>query len=565
MEEGNSSRQAVATRFGIGKSTVHDIHKRRDKIRSFASLHNPDDISKRRRVNPVTSNRSDDVVYKQEPDENCEEELIDSIEEFDYQEINEQDYEIVYEASLPNMKDEHTDGPIKDSPKSKRKSKTLTFREKYDVIHQIENGVSVPAICEQYGIGRTTVYDYMRRKQEIFDFIEKSNDGERRTFKKSKFPEVEERVMRWCEVKEKFTKQQFYDHAKLAFDCARENAMTNSPSGFCGSWSWAKRFFHRHPNLKKKLVTVSGQPVDPLDLALSTVEYLDESIDDRSMRAIVPSEEPPGVKRIKYLNLSEKLQVLNDIDAGKSVPVIAQKYGVSKTTIYDIFRRREELRDTKLTKSNYLRKVMKLPRYPQLEFELLQWCLQQQHFPLSNVLIAEQAKCLFYNSGLSGSFNATSGWVKKFILRNPELCEKQGIAIDDELPEIEATNDESVEEDYLDDDGEEEEETKPSFEFMEPEVQPPDYQEEYIIEELDVQEDEELVIEAIKENQESSNSSKKVLTVIKKDGAANITPIPESVVRKSLKILIKYSEQQGHDNMLSQLIDYQRQLQHKVS
>jgi hypothetical protein len=51
--------------------------------------------------------------------------------------------------------------------------------------------------------------------------------------------------------------------------------------------------------------------------------------------------------------------------------------------------------------------------------------------------------------------------------------------------------------------------------------------------------------------------------IVVKKSDDDCTEIPESIALKSLKILIKYTEQRGHDSMLSQLIDYQSQLEKK--
>lgn len=586
VEVGDKSRQAIAMEFGIGKSTVHDIHKRRDQIRAFASIHTSDDMNKRRRV--AQKMVPDAITFKDSNDvEDAKEEMLDSMEDFDYQEINEQDYEIVYEASLSEVNDgviikskiEPNDYPTK----LKRKSKTLTFREKYEVIQQIEMGVSVPMICQSYGIGRTTVYDYMRRKQEIIDFIKKSDDGDRKTFKRSKFPEVEDQVIGWCDATETFTKQQFYERAKAAFDVARENGSTSSPSGFCGSWSWAKRFFHRHPELKKKLITASGQPVDPAELSLSNIEYLDENVIDTKNNTFdtglrsTEEQMPINKKLAKFLNFSEKIQVLDDIDAGKPVAIIAENNNVSKATIYEIFKRRCELREIKITEQNCLRKVWKMPRHPQLELELLQWCLKQKSFPLSNVLIADKALCLFDTLGLTGNFNPSSVWAKKFVLRHPELCKKQGLYTEVETFDPEITNEELT----FDDEhemGNEYIETcdamTGSYEFNDADITTPEYEEaEYIVEELDsqnnisaVHHDEQLEIEPVKVKIEPEwNPQQNKIVKVTKKVANEENLVSDRIALKSLNILIKYTEEQGHDDMLSQLIEYQTQLTKEIS
>lgn len=150
------------------------------------------------------------------------------------------------------------------------RSNTLTIRQKYEILEQLEQGKSVPWICSQYCIGRTTVYDFIKRKQEILAYIEKSSPDERRkTFKKSNYPDVEENMIKWCESLENFTKQDFFENCKMNF-----SRVKNSSSPFCGSWSWCKRFFDRHPQFKGKLMRNDGEPMDRSELRLNRREFL---------------------------------------------------------------------------------------------------------------------------------------------------------------------------------------------------------------------------------------------------------------------------------------------------
>lgn len=567
VEAGNISRQTVAHKFGIGKSTVHDIHKRRDKIREFAMTRCPGDMSKRRRV--AATFRTEALDIKQEIELGGEE-MNNSIEDFDYQEINEPDYEIVYEegCSLPLVTDEVDEKPIKDvSAKAKRKSRTLTFREKCEVIMMIENGSLVPVVCAEFGIGRTTVYDIMRRKQEIFEFVEKSSGADRRTFKKSKFPEVEERVVAWCESNDNFTKNQFHEKARETFEDLRYSGSSSVPSGFCGSWSWSKRFFNRHPQLRRKLIKSSGEPEDE-----GTVEYLDENINEENSTKIKICEVKSGWAEgnvAKYLTTEEKLLVLNEIDAGKPVADIANAFNIEKSTVYEIFKRRSDLRGTNIDYSMLLKKAVstRVMKYPQLELELLRWCLNQKIFPLSKVLIADQALCLFDSLGLQGSFKPSSEWARKFVMRHPELYEKQEIFVTDEAHE---TQEVKMSEEFEEEMEERlDSETNGSLDFM---FCTPDYQEEYIVEELEphLEENEndgvtELHEETIEiEPEEERSTSTKLLEAIKEEDPIDVL-VPDKIALKSLKILIKYSEQQGHIDILSHLIDYHNQLYSDVS
>lgn len=555
VDSGNSSRQSIGNQFGIGKSTVHDIHKRKEKIQQFALMRSAEDICKRRRVDIRTQ-----VVNVKEEIDIGEEEMTDSIEGFDYQEINENDYEIVYEAgcTMPTIPAEVSNNSQVQAvtPKPKRKSRTLTFREKYDLITRIENGSTVPFVCDTFGIGRTTVYDIMRRKQEIVDFVEKSNGVDRRTFKTSKFPEVEERVIAWCENQESFSKSQFYDFARTVFEQFKECGASVVPSGFCGSWSWSKRFFNRHPQLKLKLFKGPEEQDDE-----EVVEYLDENINEvkpTKIKAVELKKKSAGGTS-KLLTVEEKFQVLDEIDAGKQVAEIASRHLLEKSTIYEIFKRRNELRA--LEKTNQPKRNTRPPKYPELELELLQWCLKQKTFPLSNVLIAEKALCLFDSLGLKGNFNPSYGWAKKFVSRHSELCEKQGIFYDG-LPEL---HDESL----IENSGDESQEREPpdSYDYS-PYAFPPDYQEEYIVEELESTDDNVETTEANRETSSSAdplNSPNKVIQIVNSTDSRDEPLIAHDKALQSVKNLIKYSSQQGHIHFLSQLIDYQNQLQFEVS
>lgn len=94
------------------------------------------------------------------------------------------------------------------------------------------------------------------------DYIEKSSDETRKTFKKSNYPEVEEKMTEWCDQKESFGKQEFYDQCKKFF------AKFKLSGQFGGSWSWCKRFFDRHPQFKAKIVGSDGEPLDKSDLSI---------------------------------------------------------------------------------------------------------------------------------------------------------------------------------------------------------------------------------------------------------------------------------------------------------
>lgn len=133
----------------------------------------------------------DECFVEQDEDEEQFEISEEKKEDEENVEVIEEDgqlYEIIYETQV-----EPSEQKIlpKSNKNGKRRSNTLTIRQKYEILKQLEEGKSVPMICAFYSIGRTTVYDFIKRRKEIIDYIEKSSDETRKTFKRSNYPEVE--------------------------------------------------------------------------------------------------------------------------------------------------------------------------------------------------------------------------------------------------------------------------------------------------------------------------------------------------------------------------------------
>lgn len=132
----------------------------------------------------------DECFVEQDEDEQFEisEEKKEDEENVEVIEEDGQLYEIIYETQVEPSEQKI---PPKSNKNGKRRSNTLTIRQKYEILKQLEEGKSVPMICAFYSIGRTTVYDFIKRRKEIIDYIEKSSDETRKTFKRSNYPEVE--------------------------------------------------------------------------------------------------------------------------------------------------------------------------------------------------------------------------------------------------------------------------------------------------------------------------------------------------------------------------------------
>jgi len=555
VEAGSCSRQTIANRYGIGKSTVHDIHKRKDILKNFA-MQNSTEVAKRRRVDIKLEKPDDNYLFKDESTGIVEEETL--VENFDHEEFdyNDQEYEIVYEPILCNSNEIIYTKPLIVTPSkhdnessAKRKSKTLTLKEKYDILVQLDEGKSsVSAIINKYGIGRTTLYDLKKQKQKVIEYIENSSGETRRTFKKSNYPEIENNLLDWCHSQAYFTEKGFFEKYKQFFIHSRSRN-SNIQAPFSGSWSWCKRFFERHPEFKKKLATSSkilndsfkhnsGSKTSDSEKFFSETDSI---IDDEPD---IIKDTPQNKRNVNYLSLSEKMQVLDEVCAGKSIQDLATDYNISKSTVYEIIRKENEIRQHNLNDEiNSKRKVIRRSRYPRIEKELMDWCLEQEPFP-NHISIANKALHIFESLDIKGDFNPTSAWAKKFIERHPELSkrydERNIKSNDSSICEIIEEGDEESSIENVQDE---------SLEFIEADflksesklAENDEYSHEYIIEELDENNSDEF--ESQNYEQEPKPRDEYVVS--------------EEEALNSLKVLIKYSEQKGHDEISRLLIEYQ--------
>ena len=58
---------------------------------------------------------------------------------------------------------------------AKRKHHTLTIKDKISLIKKLERGTAVNKLCEEFGIGKSTVYDIKKQKKELFQFFADSD------------------------------------------------------------------------------------------------------------------------------------------------------------------------------------------------------------------------------------------------------------------------------------------------------------------------------------------------------------------------------------------------------
>lgn len=140
----------------------------------------------------------------------------------------------------------------------KRKHKTLSLSEKWEIIKRIDRGETPSAISKEYDIGRPTVYDIVKNREKIEKFI-KSVDDEprnRKTLKTSELPEVEDALFIWF-------KQQRNRNAPISGDILKQKAQffyqeITKKTDFRASHGWFENFKKRHGI---RLMQMSGEKV----------------------------------------------------------------------------------------------------------------------------------------------------------------------------------------------------------------------------------------------------------------------------------------------------------------
>ncbi|XP_055869350.1 uncharacterized protein LOC106072531 [Biomphalaria glabrata] len=132
-----------------------------------------------------------------------------------------------------------------DSKIVKRKHKTLSLPEKWEIIQRYDRGETPTHISSIYGIARPTVYDIMKSREKIEHFVKSTDDITRRkTLKSSEYPQVEEALYAWF-------KQESNRHAPISGNILKEKAHffyreITTKEDFRASGGWFENFKKRH-------------------------------------------------------------------------------------------------------------------------------------------------------------------------------------------------------------------------------------------------------------------------------------------------------------------------------
>lgn len=119
----------------------------------------------------------------------------------------------------------------------------------------------------------------------------------------------------------------------------------------------------------------------------------------------------------KCLTLGEKLDILKLVDSGNKVLLVAKRFGIGRSTIFNILNNRSKL----LSASGSKKKEKSRPsEHAQMERKIYAWFLKQRdlHIAVSGPIIIQKARLLHQKiGGNPSSFSASAGWLDNFKKR----------------------------------------------------------------------------------------------------------------------------------------------------
>ncbi|KAG5872634.1 hypothetical protein JTB14_003722 [Gonioctena quinquepunctata] len=136
------------------------------------------------------------------------------------------------------------------------KHKTLTIKEKCDILDRLNRNETFSSLASEYGVGRSTIYDVKKKHEKIKKFVSTTDcgPGKRQTLKKAEHPEVEEALYMWF-------LQERNRHAPISGPMLAMKAKffykeITKKDDFVASKGWLERFKSRHGI---RLMTITGE------------------------------------------------------------------------------------------------------------------------------------------------------------------------------------------------------------------------------------------------------------------------------------------------------------------
>lgn len=152
---------------------------------------------------------------------------------------------------------------------TKRKRVSLTLKEKVVILKRVDRGESVLKLAAEYGIGRQTIRDLMKKKHRIFEFmLTPAATSDRKSMKVTSLINLDAKIFEWYQNETaKGREIKGADLCQKALWFHKELKITKP---FSASQGWLFRFKLRHGLLGRQLENKNES--DPLDASIDDTD-----------------------------------------------------------------------------------------------------------------------------------------------------------------------------------------------------------------------------------------------------------------------------------------------------
>lgn len=159
----------------------------------------------------------------------------------------------------------------------KRKRNVLTIEHKIEIVDKFEKNVPVAMLSKMYNIGKQTVRDIVKKKDDLQRFVASSDStraiSERRTLKKPTFQEIDDAMTKW--FLEKRTQGVPVSGPMCVRQAENFHKQLKIEGNFSASSGWLYRFKKRH-GIRE--LSIQGEKLSANDVDMVEFCYDLESI-----------------------------------------------------------------------------------------------------------------------------------------------------------------------------------------------------------------------------------------------------------------------------------------------
>lgn len=129
-------------------------------------------------------------------------------------------------------------------------------------------------------------------------------------------------------------------------------------------------------------------------------------------------------RKRNVLTIETKLKIVERMENGESVAVLARHYNIGKQTVRDIFRDKNKLTQFVMSSDTFnassSRKTLKPSSMKELDQAVYKWFTQKRSEgqPISGPMLLEKALWFHQQLNIQEQFNASQGWLQRFKSRH---------------------------------------------------------------------------------------------------------------------------------------------------